>query len=227
MQNDTSQKMNWKTSLLMMCISIIGMAIFFGARIALAMSIVMGVMIGSALLAKWTATKTGKPIYSAVIALIGLALAMGGMKWFLSDDHTIWMLLKEVRDILLMIGIPGVIGLILYGLTKYWKKHNPSTSPPPAKKDIPQLESDFLKWYQRGAGLLFIGWIIFGFGSYFLLKAFGSWYYSHLIHGVIVEPADSALWALVALLLGVYISFGVVNLLTKKQLGDDYERQQS
>lgn len=219
--------MNWKTSILLTGITIVGMAIFVNTKFALAMAALMSITFVSSLLSKWVFTKTEKPIYSGGIMFIGLALAMGSMKWFTSDNRTIWVFLKEVRNFLLMMGIPGATVLLLYGLTVYWKKNNPPNVPSPSEKDIPQLEKEFQKWYWRGTGLLFVGSIVFGYITYLLLKAFGSWYYSNLIEGVIVEPADSAMWGLVALFLGIYLSMLAINLLMKYFLGENYEKQKA
>jgi hypothetical protein len=227
MRNDIRKKKDWMISLLTIGILIIGTTVFISTRIALMLTVMICILFVSAWLSKLVAPKTSNPILSSAITGFGVILSLSWMEWFVNKDHTLIGFLTEIGQMIAIISAPILVLLAIYGFIIYWKKQYPSTAKPPAKEDTEQLESEFSKLYLRSTGLWFVGWGIFGCATYFLLKAFGNWYYSNLIHGVIVEPPDNALWAIVALFLGIYISMITVNLLIKNQLGNEYEKHKN
>lgn len=223
MQNNTEQP-NWKVLLPTTIILLIAVAVFTSAKVAFALGGMLVIFITFAWLSRLATQKSHKPAFSYFIQWMGLVFALGWMQWYTGEDHTINGFLAETGKIGAILGIPALVLIALLGVSAYWKKQNPPTVVPPVNEEIPQLESEFLKWYARGTGLLFAGWLIFGYLSFLFLRAFGDWYYSNLIKGIIVEPADPAMWGIVALFLGIYISMLAVGWLLKISLRDNYEK---
>lgn len=224
MQINNSKQPNWKVLLPLTILSIVAIDILGSEKFAIALGGMLIIFFASAWLSRWVTQKTNKTFLSYLVMGLGLIFATAWMQWYSGKDHTINGFFSEVGKIAAILGFPALFLTAMLGVTAYWKKQNPPTVEPPAKEDIPQLESEFLKWYSRGTGFLFAGWIIFGYATYLLLKAFGDWYYSNMISGVIVEPADPALWGIVALFLGIYVSMLAVNLVLIISLGKNYDK---